>query len=162
MIHDPSSLFNPEFDLKLERTVSAPVHLVWKAITDPSHLRKWFVPRPWTITEGDIELYPGGAFIFTMQSPEGEVFPSTGCVLEVIPEARFAWTDALKPGFRPSEEPFFSAVITLEPIPGGTKYTAFAKHKDTAIRTKHAEMGFHDGWGTCFDQLVELLETKKV
>ena len=31
---------------------------------------------------------------------------------------------------------------------------AVAMHRDEADRNLHAEMGFHDGWGTVFDQLV--------
>ena len=42
----------------------------------------------------------------------------------------------------------------MEPHGKGTKYTAIAMHKDTASRTKHEEMGFHEGWGAALDQLV--------
>ena len=42
---------DPKLDLVLEREIDVPVELVWKAWTTPEHLREWFVPKPWTITE---------------------------------------------------------------------------------------------------------------
>ena len=146
---------DPMLDLVLEREVDVPRELVWAAWTRPEHLRKWFVPRPWSITKCEVDLRPGGAFHFTMRSPEGQEFPNVGCFLEVVPNEKLAWTDALLPGYRPSEKPFFSAVVLLEPRGKGTRYTAIAIHGDEATRKKHEEMGFHEGWGKCFDQLVE-------
>lgn len=48
----------------------------------------------------------------------------------------------------------FTAIVTIEPHGTGTKYTATAIHADEASATTHKEMGFHDGWGAAFDQLV--------
>lgn len=41
----------------------------------------------------------------------------------------------------------------LEDEGGATKYTAQVMHKDEEDRRNHEQMGFHDGWGTCIDQL---------
>ena len=48
---------------------------------------------------------------------------------------------------------FFTAVMTLEPHGDATLCTAVAMHRNEADRNHHAEMGFHDGWGTVLDQL---------
>ncbi len=146
---------DPRFDLVLERIVDIPPELVWKAWTTPEHLMKWFCPLPWTTVECEIDLRPGGAFRTVMCSPEGERMPSeAGCYLEVVENRRLVWTDALKPGYRPSEEGFFTGMILLEPHGSGTKYTAIALHKDEESAKKHAEMGFLQGWGIALDQLV--------
>jgi uncharacterized protein YndB with AHSA1/START domain len=152
---------DPELDLVLERVVDVRPELVWRAWTEPKHLMRWFTPAPWKTVTCEIDLRPGGAFRTTMRSPEGEDFPNEGCYLEVVPDRRLVWTDALEPGFRPSRKqpgpncPFlFTACILLEPHGGGTQYTAIAMHTDAASRTKHEEMGFHEGWGTALDQLV--------
>ena len=93
---------DPELDLVLERVVDVPPRLVWEAWTRPEHLRRWFVPRPWEIVRCEVDLRPGGAFSFTMRSPEGQEFPHTGCYLEIVPGTRLSWTDVLLPGFRPA------------------------------------------------------------
>ncbi|WP_431189858.1 SRPBCC domain-containing protein [Cupriavidus oxalaticus] len=37
----------------------------------------------------------------------------------------------------------------------GTRYTARVMHPDEATRKQHEELGFHEGWNTCFTQLEE-------
>ncbi len=150
---------NPELDLVLERHTKASPEKVWKAWTTPEHLKQWFCPRPWTVTHCALDLRPGGKFEFTMRSPEGQEFPNTGCILDVEENRRLVWTDALQPGYRPSAEPFFTAMIFIEPDgKGGTNYTAYAVHRDPESKKKHEDMGFHQGWGTVFDQMVEFIE----
>jgi uncharacterized protein YndB with AHSA1/START domain len=154
-----SYVFNVDTDLKLERILDVPPHLVFKAWTTPEHVKRWFVPKPWTVTHCEIDLRLGGGFITTMQSPEGQEFPNSGCYLEIVPDQKLVFTDTLLPGFRPSPNPFFTAMLLLEPHGTGCKYTAYAIHKDSEGRDKHAQMGFHEGWGTVVDQMVE--EIKK-
>ena len=150
---------NPNLDLVLERVIDVPPELVWRCWTEPEHLKQWFAPRPWTVVDCQIDLRPGGMMRTVMRSPEGEDFPGEGCVLEVVSNRRLVWTDALLPGYRPSPEPFFTAVITIEPEGSGTRYTATAFHRDEAGRQRHEEMGFHEGWGTCLTQLAEYAKT---
>lgn len=149
---------DPKLDLVLERVVDVPRELVWEAWTTPKHLRQWFVPKPWSITDVEIDLRPGGIFRTTMRSPEGQEFPNNGCFLEVIPQERLTFTDTLLAGFRPSQKPFFTAVLTLEPEGKGTRYVAVAIHGNEETRKNHEEMGFHQGWGTVVDQMVEYIK----
>lgn len=153
---------NPKLDLVLQRVVDVEPQLVWRAWTDPEELKKWFTPRPWTTTECEIDLRPGGIFRTVMRSPEGQEFPYAGCYLEVVDTRKLVWTNLLLAGFRPapSSEPVgFTATISLEPHEGGTRYTALVMHKDEASRQKHDEMGFAQGWSTVLDQLVALAKS---
>ena len=85
-------------------------------------------------------------------------------VVDVSPELVWsAWTtpEHLKHWFAPVPWKtvdcgmiIFTAVISLAPHGNGTKYTALAMHREVEGRGKHAEMGFHDGWGKALDQLV--------
>ena len=159
MTQSPSWQPDPQLDLVLQREIDVPHELVWAAWTQPEHLAQWFAPSPWTITECEVDLRPGGMLRFVMRSPEGQEYPNVGCYLEVVPNERLVWTDALLPGYRPSEEPFFTALLTLEPRGTGTLYTAVAMHRDEDNRKKHEEMGFHEGWGQVLDQLVAYIKT---
>jgi uncharacterized protein YndB with AHSA1/START domain len=147
---------DPKLDLILERVIDVPREKVWAAWTKPEHLKKWFTPAPWTTVDVEVDLRPGGMLRTIMRSPEGKDFPTMGCYLEVVPNERLVFTDALLPGYRPAENPFFTAIVTMETHGRGTKYTAIAIHRDEATRKKHEEMGFHDGWGKALDQLVAL------
>lgn len=142
-------------DLVLERVVDVPPELVWQAWTRPEHIREWFFPKPYSVGEVEIDLRPGGLFRITMRDAEGTEMPSEGgCVLEVVENRRLVWTDALTAGYRPAKEPFFTALIELEPEGAGTRYRATARHGNGEDCRKHEEMGFHQGWGLCLDQLV--------
>jgi len=151
---------DPKLDLVLERVVDVPVNLVWEAWTKAEHLPHWFVPAPWTLAECEIDVRPGGMLRFVMRSPEGKEFPHVGCYLEVVPNQRLVWTDALLPGYRPSSQPFFTAIITMKPEGTGTRYKAVALHKDEPDRARHEQMGFADGWSKCLDQLVAHMRKK--
>jgi uncharacterized protein YndB with AHSA1/START domain len=160
-----------ETDLVLERTFDAPVDLVWEAYTNPEHIKQWFAPKPYEITEVELDLKPGGIFRFRMVGPDG--FDTghgvPGCVLEVVEGKKLAWTSALGPGYRPNEmgegcESFpFTAVVTFADAGNGkTQYKAVALHKDAADRETHEKMGFHEGWGTVAGQLEEFAKSLRV
>ncbi len=155
---------DPKLDLVLERVVDVPRHLVWEAWTKAHHLKHWFCPNPWSIAECEVDVRPGGIFRFVMRSPEGQLFPHTGCYLEVVPMERLVWTSVLLPGYRPapSTDLPFTAIVALETQGTGTRYRATALHQDESGCAKHRAMGFEKGWGICLDQLVELVKTKVI
>jgi uncharacterized protein YndB with AHSA1/START domain len=154
---------DPKLDLVLERVVDVPPALVWACWTEPKHLKKWFTPAPWKTVEAKVDLRPGGRLYFVMESPEGQRFPNTGCYLEIVKNERLTWTNALLPGYRPSssgapgaDDLIFTATILLKKQGKGTRYTAIAMHRNEPDVKKHADMGFHEGWGKALDQLVAL------
>ena len=154
-----------KLDLVLERTINAPRELVWKAWTDPKLLKQWFAPKPYEISEVELDLKPGGIFRIRMIGPEGfdTGHGNAGCMLEVIDGERLSWTSALGPQYRPAEmgegcESFpMTAIVTMSDAGGGkTLYRAVALHRNEADRDMHANMGFEEGWGKCAEQLEEL------
>ena len=162
----PKMQFDPERDLLLERVVPIRRELVWRAWTEPQHVMQWFTPRPWSTVACRLDLQPGGEFYTRMQSPEGQGFDNYGCFLEVIPQTRLIWTDALTQGYRPSEtgfgpeeKGFFTGILTLEDHPQGTLYRAQVMHKNALYRKTHEDMGFHQGWGKALDQLVAYMQS---
>lgn len=92
-----------------------------------------------------------------MRSPEGQVMPCEGCYLQIVPNERLVWTDALLSGYRPASSPFFTAILTLTLHAGGTLYRVIARHNNETTKKQHEEMGFHPGWNQCLDQLIALM-----
>lgn len=151
--------FNPELDLKIERVIDLSPEQLFKAYTTPELLMKWFCPKPWNVTECEMDLRPGGTFYTKMESPTGETSPMYGCFLEIIPNKKVSWTDTMISDFRPSEKSFLTAIMTFEEHDGKTVYTAIAKHKNAADKKSHEDMGFEVGWNTALDQLVLLMKS---
>lgn len=152
---------DPQLDLVLERVVDVPPEMVWEAWTDPEQLKQWFTPAPWKTVQCEIDLRAGGRFYTVMESPEGERFPGDGCYLEVVPNRRLVFTDALLPGYRPAENPFMTAIVEITPEGSGTRYRAVAMHSSEATREKHEEMGFAEGWAKALDQMVAMIESRR-
>lgn len=159
--------FNPDLDLCFERIVDVSPEKIWAAWTTPDLLLQWFCPLPWRTVACEIDLKSGGKFNTTMQSPEGQTFPSEGCYLEVVPNQRLVWTNRFLSGFRPAKLPegddncssfAFTGIISLYPHPQGTRYTAVVLHADKAGRDQHAAMGFEEGWGKALDQMIAMIK----
>lgn len=153
--------FNPELDLELTRLFNAPPAKVWRCWTEPALLVQWWAPKPVTTRYAEMDLKPGGRFHTIMVLPGGIDHPTDGCILAVEPERRLIFTDTLEAGFRPATTPMFgfTAIISLVPEGDGTRYTARAMHKSPEVCKQHADMGFHDGWGTVAGQLDALAVT---
>jgi len=157
MIRSP----NPDLDLKLARIIKAPRPVVWNAWTDPASFEQWWVPAPAKCKVLEMELRPGGSFVTQISEKGGDFKPHlSGCFLAIDALERIVFTNSLVGGWRPAEQPFMTAIITLQDHPLGTDYVAYAMHKNNADRNMHAEMGFYDGWGTVAEQLARLAEQR--
>lgn len=156
---------DPTLDLEIERIVPVTAAQLWRGWTEAELLKQWFCPRPWRVSEAELDVRPGGVFRTVMEGPDGERAPYEGTFLEVVPQRRLVTTSVLLSGFRPvpagTAGPHFTGVITFDPQPDGrsTRYAARAMHADAVSQQQHSQMGFHEGWNAALDQLVELART---
>jgi len=148
-----------QHELVLNRLLDAPKEKLFRCWTDPELVKKWFAPRPFTVSAAKMDVRPGGASVIVMRSPDGQEFPNPGLFLEVVPDRKIVFTDAFAPGFIPAGEPFMVAEITFDDENGKTRYIAKARHWSAAAKARHEEMGFQKGWNQCADQLEELAKT---
>jgi uncharacterized protein YndB with AHSA1/START domain len=147
-------------ELVLSRIIDAPREKVFRAWTDPALLKQWFAPKPYTTPVAELDVRPGGSSKVVMRSPEGQDIPCPGVYLEVVKNERLAFTDAFTKAWQPSDKPFMIAVLTFEDHGNGkTKYTARVGHWSVEDRERHEQMGFHEGWGLCTEQLEALAKT---
>ena len=148
-----------EKDLQLERVIDVPRERVWQCWTTPEHIKHFFIPRPHSIKSCELELRPGGRFntVFVI---EGNEINNDGVILDVEEGRRLVFTDGYTEGWKPTAEPFMTAILLLEDAGAGkTRYTAIARHRSVEARQQHEEMGFYVGWGIVVDQLTEYAKT---
>jgi len=147
-------------ELVLMREIDAPREKIFRAWTDPELLKQWFCPKPWGVSHAELDVRTGGSSVIVMTGPNGEVVDNRGVYLEVVPNEKIVFTDAFKTAWVPSEKPFMTGIVLLEPLGDGkTKYTAMARHWTEEDKKTHEAMGFHEGWGAATDQLTELVAT---
>ena len=150
---------NPDLDLTISRVIKAPRAAIWSAWTDPKKFERWWIPEPALCKVVEMDVRPGGGLVTEISENGGDFSPHlSACFLAVDEGRRIVFTNALTAGWRPAEQAFMTAVITLADHPDGTDYAAHVMHKNNADRNMHAEMGFYDGWGTVIGQLARLVE----
>lgn len=150
----------PAHDLTLRRRIAAPRAVVWRCWTEPDLLRQWFCPKPWTVSEAEFDLRPGGRMNTVMSGPAGERVAGQGIWLLVEPLRRLVFTDAFTEGFVPVAEPFMTGEVVLEDLPdGATALTWSARHATAAATERHRAMGWEAGWNAAADQLDALART---
>ncbi|MGV3740758.1 MAG: SRPBCC family protein [Burkholderiaceae bacterium] len=145
-------------DLILTRIIDAPPEKVFQAWTTPDLMKQWFAPSPWTTIFAETDVRAGGSSMIVMRGPDGTEIPCPGVYLEVVPNKRIVATDAFTKAWELSDKPFMVLDLSFERHEGKTKYTARARHWNTADREAHEKMGFHEGWKLCTEQLAALVE----
>jgi uncharacterized protein YndB with AHSA1/START domain len=156
--------FDPKFDFAIERFIDAPTRLVWEALTKPEHLKEWYMPKPWgRVTHSEIDLRPSGAIRIDIAVGDGPEIPNLGCILEVVPQERLAWTSMLFPGYRPAvfDDIPITAIMTMKAEGTGTRYVFTALHRSEADLATNKESGFYQGTEIAIDQLVAHVLTMK-
>lgn len=147
-------------EMSLTRLLDAPADKLFRCWTTPQLLTQWFAPRPYTTSVAEVDLRPGGRGNIVMKSPDGQEIPCPGTYLEIVPDRKLVFTDAFIGDWIPREgAPFMVTIVTFEPEGDKTRYTATVRHWSEADRAKHEQMGFHQGWGQCADQLEALAKT---
>ena len=94
------------------RDLRASLHFVFKAWSDPFHLRNWWGPKGFTNTFKDFDFRPGGHWSFVMHGPDGGHYPNEAVFLE-IQEPTLISFDHFSP-------PVFKVIATFEALTEST------------------------------------------
>lgn len=140
--------------LDIRRLLCAPRTVVFRALTEPRELAKWFGPEGFTIPGVESDLQAAGGYRIAMQPPEGAAFYLVGEFLEVDPPRRlsytFRWED-------PDPEDRETVVtLSLRDIDGTSTELAFTQG-DFATERRRAL--HEEGWTQSFDKLDELMSS---
>ena len=149
---------DPKLDFAIERFIDAPTRLVWEALTNPEHLKEWYMPRAWgRVARAEMDVRPGGIIRIDIATGDGREVPNLGCILDVVPMERLVWTSMLFPGYRPAvfDDIPITAIMTMESVGAGTRYVFTALHRDEADLEANKTSGFYQGTEIAVDQLVE-------
>jgi uncharacterized protein YndB with AHSA1/START domain len=135
----------------MTRVLRARRELVFRAMTEPEELARWWGPRGFTAPSVEVDLRPGGAYRIAMQPPEGDVFHLSGEFREVDPPARLAYTFRWEEPDPDDQETVVS--VSLRDLGESTEVVvaqgAFAAEPRRAL---HVE-----GWTDALDRLQELM-----
>jgi uncharacterized protein YndB with AHSA1/START domain len=89
---------DPTRSVVLERSLDAPVELIWQMWTDPVHFKAWYGPTGAAIPVAEMDVRVGGTRLvcMEMQTPNGLMrMWFTGEYREVIEHARLVYTESM-------------------------------------------------------------------
>jgi uncharacterized protein YndB with AHSA1/START domain len=124
---------------------------VYRLLTDPGELRKWWGPKGFTIP--DIEFAPevGRGYKIAMQPPEGDLFYLSGEFTEVEPPSLLAYTFRWHPPHPDDRD----TVVALSLEDGGAETTLGLVQREFATAERYA---LHErGWTETLERLAQLL-----
>lgn len=154
----------PKNELTITRVFDAPREQVWKAWTDPEHVKRWWGPKDYTAPVCEIDLREGGKYLYCMRSPEGQNYWSTGVYREIVEPERIVCTDSFadeKGNVVPATHYSMSVdfplelqlTVTFEVHEGKTKITLLHAGIPAGQMSALAEAG----WNESFDKLAASL-----
>ncbi|MGA9371924.1 MAG: SRPBCC domain-containing protein, partial [Solirubrobacterales bacterium] len=136
--------------LSLERTFSAPREVVYRALTEPDEVAKWWGPKGFTSPSVDFDPQVGGSYRIAMQPPDGELFHLSGEFREVGPPSRLGYTFRWDPPNPDDRE----TVATLELEALGDETRVVLTHGEFSTEER---LSLHEGgWTDSFDRLGQL------
>ena len=155
-------------DQVIERIFDAPRELVWRAWTDPEWFVRWWGPAMFTSPTVQMDLRPGGRFVWVMRDPDGHDYYTVGEYREIDPPNRLVYTDSfgdaegnvISPTAYGMGEDFPETTVvtvTFEDLGGRTRLRIAS---DQAVPGDMWEMA-SSGWATSLDKLAGVV-TKHV
>ena len=139
--------------LNLKRALGAPRSAVFRALTEPDELAKWWGPAGFTTPSMELDLRVGGGYRIAMQPPEGDLFYLSGEFLEVDPPAQLSYTFRWEDPDPDDRE----TVVTLSLRDLGESTELVLTQRAFATEARHA---LHEqGWTDCLDRLHELMSS---
>jgi uncharacterized protein YndB with AHSA1/START domain len=157
-------------DFVITRIFDAPRDLVWKAFTDPQHMKQWWGPKGFTVIQSKMDLRPGGSYLYGMKAPDGSAMWGKFVYREVVPPERMVFINSFsdeaggitRHPMAPTWPLEMLSTFTFEEAPGGkTKLTIrWSPHNATDEERKTFDAG-HDsmrqGWGGTLEKLTAYL-----
>ena len=140
------------FVLEQVRVFAAPAERVFRLLTEPTGLARWWGPHGFSTPEVQIDVRVGGSYRFTMQPPEGEAFHLSGEFLEIQSPSglrfTFRWDEPVPDDRETVVE------LTLESL--GERTTVTLTQEEFATEER---LELHrGGWADSFEKLDAVLK----
>lgn len=144
-------------EIVISRVFDASRARVWRAFTDPEQVVQWWGPEGFTNTIQEMDLRPGGIWLFVMHGPDGVDYDNKVEYIEVVEHERLVYDHG-----DPNGDDMFRATITFEERDGKTEVTMRALFTSAAERTRHVEeFGAIEGGRQTLARLAEYLKNTK-
>jgi uncharacterized protein YndB with AHSA1/START domain len=157
-------------DFVISRVFDAPRELVWKCFTDPAHMKAWWGPKGTAVTQGKMDLRPGGVFHYCLGTADGTEMWAKMAYREITPRDRIVFINSFSDEaggtthhpMAPDWPLEMLTIFTFEDAPGGkTRFTVRQSSHNASDEERRTFDSHHDslnqGWGGTLDKLAGYL-----
>jgi uncharacterized protein YndB with AHSA1/START domain len=153
----------------VSRSFDASPALLWKALTEPERMAKWWGPKGMPVAAARMDFRPGGSYLYGLRTPDGGAMWGRFIYQDIEEPTRITLVSSFsdenggisRHPMSPTWPLEMLSVFSLEPEGQRTKLTITwrpIKATDEERATFAAAMdSMKQGWGGTLDQLAEYL-----
>jgi uncharacterized protein YndB with AHSA1/START domain len=162
------SVTSPDF--VISRVIDAPRDLVWKAFTDPEHMKQWWGPKGFTVVASRMDLRVGGSYHYGLKSQDGFTIWGKFVFREIVSTERIVFISSFSDEAGGTTRHPMQTEWPLEMLTsfvfedqgtGKTKVTVRSSAYNATDKERSAFDAHHDslrqGWGGTLDKLADQL-----
>ena len=139
----------------IKREFDAPRHLVFRALTDPELVKRWWSGQRGEVTHAEIDLRVGGTWRYVMVTNEGGFEVAFhGEYREIVPEERIVSTEVYEGA--PEGAGATLNTVTLTESDGRTALQTVVQAPSREVRDAIIESGMEGGMQEAFDLLEQV------
>ena len=139
----------------ITREFDAPKHLVYKALTTPDLVKRWWNAKRGEVTSAEIDLRVGGTWRYVMVTEDGTEVGFHGEYREIVPNERIVSTEVYE-GAPGGDEGGTLNTVTLTEADGRTTLTVLVHAPSKEIRDAIIDSGMEAGMQDAYDLLEEV------
>jgi uncharacterized protein YndB with AHSA1/START domain len=143
-----------EREIVITRMFDAPRELVFKAVTDPTLIPRWWGPRRYETIVDKMDVRVGGVWRFINRDADGNEFAFNGVYREIVPPERVVQTFE----FEPMPGHVSVDTMTLEEVDGKTKLTSTSLFDSREDRDGMMQSDMESGVRETYDRFEEVLQ----
>jgi len=136
----------------ITRTFAAPRHLVFKAMTTPELIKRWWGGDRGEVTIAEVDLRVGGKWRNVMTANQGFEVAFHGEYREIVPDERIVSTEI----YEGAPDAVAVNTVTLKEENGQTTLTTLGEYPSKEIRDIVINSGMEGGMQESFDHLEQV------
>ncbi|RVT72336.1 ATPase [Flavobacterium sufflavum] len=140
----------PDCEIVTSRVLETARELVYRAWSEPEHLKNWWGPNGFTNTFNEFDFIVGGKWSFIMHGPDKGNYPNECEFIKIEKPALIAW--------KRHSKPLFQVVVTFEEIATEKTKVVFKQIFDTPEECNKIRKFVIDKNEENFDRLEEELK----
>jgi uncharacterized protein YndB with AHSA1/START domain len=144
--------------IKVVREFDAPANLVYRAVTDPELVKRWWGAQRGAMTVTEIDLRVGGKWRYVMNASNGQEVGFHGEFREIVPNERIVQTEAYE-GIPDPDESANVNTMTLVEADGRTTMELLIQCVNKESRDMQIASGMEEGMQESYDDLEDVAKS---